>query len=223
MAIKTHKAYDQFIQETLATVPKVKQLADAAILQELNQGGAPTPKALEQQLRESLTVTGEAQPSLAAVLAGNGPSGPLYIVAYSVPYWATKSLSSLAVYGRKGGRYDLLSAAKDPLPDTTLTLTLLPSVGDDEPTFMAYGIGWGDPHNHLNVVAYAFDGHQLRLLLRRSDLTQGQVKVEGRNIELTFLTIARGPGYPPAPVRTEVYHVGPSGIVLEKSSVTTPH
>lgn len=211
------ESFRQLQEETKSALPKVKHLVDVGILGELNRGLPPSSRALEESLWASLTSNTEPDPRVATVVACNRPGGPVYIVTYFIGYWGDHSMSSVNVYGRAGAQFKLLAQADDPLPNRSVSLSLLPSVRNNELAFLVDGVYWGDPHNHLRVVVYTFDGHKLTTLLTRSDLVQGRVKVEGPQIALTFLTIARGPGSLPALERTEIYRVTSAGIKLEKS------
>jgi hypothetical protein len=173
---------------------------------------------LQNELRRALSPR-EPDPNVASVLAYEFSGRSLYVVAYALGVGAIASRSWIGIVGSRGNAkgYEVLAGVEDSLPNRTVAIEPLGSAGQRGLTFLAHGIYWGDPHSHLTVIAYAFDGRALKTLLTRRDLTQGQVKVDGERIELTFLTFAQGPGYPPVPERTEIYRVTSSGIKLERS------
>ena len=196
----------------------IESAVNQGIVSAVNRRPSPSSGELEDELRGTLSLYGP-MPEVASVITYDVAGGKFYVVAYALGVSATGSRSWIGAIGSQGNEkpYEVLAAVEDGLPNRTVAIQPLGSAGQGSLAFLAHGTYWGDPHSHLTVIAYAFDGHSLKTLLTRGDLTQGQVKVEGERIELTFLTIAQGPGYPPVPVRTEIYRLTPSGIKLEKS------
>jgi hypothetical protein len=188
------------------------------IVSALNARTSPSAGELESELRHALSPNGP-DPNVASVFTCELSGRSLYVVGYALGVGAIASRSWIGVIASPGNGKpsEVLAGVEDSLANKTVAIQPLGSGAQGGLTFLAHGINWGDPHSHLTVIAYAFDGHSLKTLLTRSGLTQGQVKVEGERIELTFLTMALGPGYPPVPVRTELYRLIPSGIKLEKS------
>lgn len=188
------------------------------IVSALNGRTSPSAGELESELRHALSPNGP-DPNVASVFTCELSARSLYVVGYALGVGAIASRSWIGVIASQGNGKpsEVLAGVEDSLANKTVAIQPLGSGAQGGLTFLAYGINWGDPHSHLTVTAYAFDGHSLKTLLTRPDLTQGQVKVEGGRIELTFLPFAQGPGYRPLPVRREVYRVTPSGIKLEKS------
>jgi len=196
----------------------IEAAVNQAIVSAVNARSRPSAGELDDELRHALSPR-EADTNLASVLACEFSGRSYYVVAYALAVGAIASRSWIGVVGpREDGKpYEVLASVEDSLADKTVAIQSVGSVGNGAPTFLAYGTNWGDPHSHLTVILYRFDGHALNALLTRPLLTQGQVKVEGDKLQLTFLTVARGPGYPPAPERTEIYRLTASGIKLEKT------
>lgn len=218
------KAIDPTSRERVAQdikifLPREQQLLNEGILEQLNQRERPEGSRLAAKLTHILGDTGQAEAQTAAVLTLGGSKSPIYAVAYAIPWCAVCSRSWLGVFGAEDSKqYRLIAKIEDPFPNRLIGFIQLPSQRPGETLFLYHGVGWGDPHNQLMITVYSFDGQELKSLFTRSGLTQGQVRTEGGKIELNFLTVARGPGYPPAPERTEIYRLTPSGIKLEQAS-----
>jgi len=205
-------------QEYTQRLTIIENVVNQGILSAVKQPLRPSAGELEMELRAELSLHAP-MPELASVFTHQTAGRKLYVVAYALSVSATGSRSWIGVVGSRGtGKpNEVLADVENSLANKTVAIQPLSPAGDGTLTFLARGIGWGDPHRHLTAIVYSFDGHKLIPLLTRSDLTEGEVKSEGARIELRFLTVARGPGYPPSPVRTEIYRLAASGIKLEKS------
>ncbi|MFB3815951.1 MAG: hypothetical protein ACE14L_17745 [Terriglobales bacterium] len=175
---------------------------------------------VQEDLRSALGHEGHADPNVASAVCIEREGKVYYVVGYSLAGAATYSRSWIGVFGPSvpGGQYRMLSAVDNSLPSKTIALWPKPLQMDDKIVVLAYGVNWGDAHNRLTVIAYSFDGHTLNPIWSRSDLPQGQIKIEGRKIKLTFLSSLLGPGYKSVHEIRETYRVTSSGITLEKRS-----
>lgn len=198
----------------------VEVAVNSGLLSMLNASPPPSCSVLEQDLRAALGPGGQANPSLASTQCVRWNGSIYYVVGYALSGAATYSRSWIGVFAGTplGGTYRLLGSAENTLPNKTLSVKLLPRPVNGKLSFLAYGINWGDAHNRLAVIAYSLGEGKLEPVWSQEDLSQGQVKVQGDKIELTFLNSPFGPGYQSVHEISETYDVTDSGIKLEKRS-----
>ncbi len=184
----------------------------------------PSCDALQDQLRHSLGYRGEPDPNVASVLCLPNARVAYYVVAYALTCGATFSRSWIGLFGPPpdGTSFGLLASAENTLPNKTVALVgLRPGVGG-RLTFLAYGINWGDAHNRLTLIAYCYTGKRLNPVWSRADLPEGQLKVDGAKIELTYLSSPLGPGQSSVRSVTQTYRLTPAGIELARPSRRRP-
>lgn len=175
---------------------------------------APNCEGFQEDLRRSLGFGGEPDANIASVLCIPRDRGTYYVVAYALAGAATYSRSWIGVFGPSGiaHKNQLLASAENRLPDKTVALAHLPDAEGGGVRFLAYGINWGDAHNRLTVIAYRLMGQNLKAMWSRTDLPEGQVKVEDGKIDLSFLSSAFGPGNKSVHLIKESYRVTAAGI-----------
>ncbi|MGH9862041.1 MAG: hypothetical protein ACRD35_01310, partial [Candidatus Acidiferrales bacterium] len=195
----------------------IQAVVNQGIVSALNRQPRPSAQDLENELRDVLGFRNpDAQ--LASAFSFQTSSRKVYVAAYALGIGATSTRSWIGVFGPLGlgNPYALLASVENSLPDKIIALHPLNDPEEQGLTFLAYGINWGDAHNRLTVIAYSFDGHKLKPIWSRADLPQGQIRVEGTKIKLTFLSSLLGPGYKSVREITEIYRVTSSSIELEK-------
>jgi hypothetical protein len=177
----------------------------------------PNCGSLQQDLRRSLGVGGEPDPNVASVLCIRRDTGTYEVVTYALAAAAIYSRSWLGVFGPSamGHHNQLLASVDNPLPGKTVALAGLPDGEGGAVRFLAYGINWGDAHNRLTVLAYQLRARRLEAVWSRTDLAEGQVKVEGGKIHLSFVNSALGPGHQSVHIMKESYRVTSVGIRLQ--------
>lgn len=175
----------------------------------------PNCEALQEELRSALG-RGRPDPNLASILCLWRAQAD-YVVGYDLTEGPVYSRSWIGIFGPSAhdGRYRMVASEQDTLPDKTIALALLPRDGHGELRFLAYGINWGDAHNRLTAIAYVLNDRILRPIWSRTQLPEGQLRVQGGTIQISFLSSALGPGYGGVRSVAETYRVTPTGIKLE--------
>lgn len=206
-----------YLDERLAAI---EAIINSGLLSMLNASQPPSCEILERDLRTALGHGGEANPSLASAQCVRWNGSVYYVVGYALPGAATYSRSWIGVFASTplGSTYRLVGSAENTLPNKTLAVKVLTGGVNRKLSFLAYGINWGDAHNRLTVIAYSLSEGKLEPLWSQEDLSQGQVRVQGDTIGLTFLNSPLGPGYESVHEISETYDVTDSGIKLEKRS-----
>ena len=222
MAAHSPESRERIMKEVNSFLPREQQLIEEGILDDLNQTQEPSAQQLEERLRHTLTSTNETQTGSAAVVTAAGAEGTLYVVVYAVPWCAVCSFSSMDVFGPIGGHYKLLARVDDPLPNRSVALLSLGPKAHGEFRFLVQGTNWGDPHERLTVIVYAFDDYRVTSIWSRANLPDGEVRVVKGTVVLTFHARVDTPGRPPSKIRTEVYRVTGEGVQLERTSKRAP-
>jgi hypothetical protein len=199
----------------------IQGVINEGIITALNREVRPSGEELQNELREAVGLDINAK-NKAAAFSFETPTQKLYIVAYALGTLVANSRSWVGVFGPQGHgrRYALLASVENSLPDKTIAIQPLGHSGKSGLTFLAYGINWGDAHNRLTVIAYAFGGKTLKAIWSRSDLPQGQLSVQDGSITLNFLSSPLGPGHKSVHSVTEIYRLTSGQIRLESTEPT---
>lgn len=211
------KFTQDYLDKRLATIAAEVNIG---LLSSLNAQPPPACGDVEEELRSALGYGGRPDPRVAGVVCTRWNGSVYFVIGYELAGAITYSRSWIGVFApsASGGRYQLLAAAENSLPSRTLALLPLPLPIKGKLSFLAYGTNWGDPHNRLTVIAYSLRESKLEPIWSRSDLSQGELKIEGGRIKLTFLSSPLGPGYKSVHEIAEAYEVTSSGIKLREHS-----